>query len=64
MTRMLNNPPIEMIAEGVAQVRAKAQTVTTGSQGEDEAVQQCDEADRLFEEEALMVWGDEGGATR
>ena len=47
----------------VAQVRAKVQKVTPGRQGEAEAVQQHDKTDRLFREEALMVWGDEGGAT-
>ena len=62
--RDLGEQTIDTIEDKVAQVRAKAQKVTTGSQRQAEAVQQRDEADRRFREEALMVWGDEGGAIR
>lgn len=51
------------IEDSVVQVRAKAQKVRSDSQEQAEAVPQRDEAERLFREEALMVWGDEGGAT-
>lgn len=62
--RDLREQTTDTIEDTLAQVRAKAQKVRSGRQGQAEAVPQRDEADRLFREEALMVWGDEGGAIR